>query len=413
VVIRSDAMQVAEPAAPYLEESDLESVQPGYQRTAAGIIPEDWRAIDLPSLCILQRGFDLTEATRKPGSVPVYSSSGLSYFHDKPMVNPPGVVTGRKGLLGRVFLIYEPFWPHDTTLWVKDFRGNEPQYVALILERFRLERLDAATAVPTLNRNNLVGHFVPVPGTNTEQRAIVEALSDAEELLGALDAQIGKKRAIQQAAMQQLLTAKTRLPGFHEKWKTKKIIDIARPSGERNHSSAQLPVLSCTKHVGFVESLRYFKNQVFSDELGSYKVIRRGEIGYPANHIEEGSIGLQDLYDAALVSPIYVVLSPISTINSYFLHRLLRLDTYRHVFASATNSSVDRRGSLLWPDFSQIGVKVPPRDEQDAIATVLSDMDAEIAALESRRDKTRGIKKGMMQQLLTGRIRLVKPKAAA
>src|SRR5262245_23615610 len=94
----------------------------GYKQTEVGVIPEDWEVIDLARLCTLQRGFDITEATRVTGTVPVYSSSGLAYYHNKAMVSTPGVVTGRKGILGKVFLINEPFWPHDTTLWVKDFK---------------------------------------------------------------------------------------------------------------------------------------------------------------------------------------------------------------------------------------------------------------------------------------------------
>ena len=125
-------------------------VKAGYKWTEVGVIPEDWKAIDLSCLCSMQRGFDITEATRIPGTVPVYTSSGRSYFHNKVMVAPPGVVTGRKGILGKVFLINEPFWPHDTTLWIKDFKSNHPAYVALVLQNFHLERLDAATSVPKL-----------------------------------------------------------------------------------------------------------------------------------------------------------------------------------------------------------------------------------------------------------------------
>jgi type I restriction enzyme S subunit len=137
-------------------------------------------------------------------------------------------------------------------------------------------------------------------------------------------------------------------------------------------------------------------------------VIRRGEIGYPANHLEEGSIGLQDLYDTALVSPIYVVFRVAEEVSSYFLHRLLKLDSYRQQFKIATTSSVDRRGSLRWPAFSDITVRLPPtKNEQIAISTVLSDMEHEIAALEARRDKTRDLKLGMMQELLTGKTRLM------
>ena len=254
--------------------------------------------------------------------------------------------------------------------------------------------------------------IVRFPPTVEEQRAIAKVLSDVDGLIGTLDALIAKKRAIKQAAMQQLLTGKTRLPGFTREWETRQIGDVVNLCSEKNNLAADIPVLTCSKHLGFVDSLSYFKNQIFSNDLSDYKIIRRGQIGYPMNHVEEGSIGLQDLYDVALVSPIYVVCSPRDGVNSYFLHRLLKLDFYRQEFAKATTSSIDRRGSLRWRAFSKIRVTLPPIDEQGAIASVLSDMEAEVAALERRRDKTRAIKQGMMQQLLTGRVRLVKSDAA-
>ena len=263
------------------------------------------------------------------------------------------------------------------------------------------------TATPIISKSVFSEFVFQVPPLS-EQRAIAEALSDVDGLLNALDALIAKKQAIKQATMQQLLTGKTRLPGFSGGWETKQIGDVVSLCSERNNLGADIPVLTCSKHLGFVDSLSYFKNQVFSKDLSGYKIIRRGQIGYPINHVEEGSIGLQDLYDVALVSPIYVVCSPKKDINSFFLHRLLKLESYRQEFANATTSSINRRGSLRWPAFSIIHVTLSPIDEQVAIAAVLNDVETEIAALEKRRDKTRAIKQGMMQQLLTGRVRLVK-----
>ena len=232
-------------------------------------------------------------------------------------------------------------------------------------------------------------------------------MGDADALIESLEQLLAKKRQIKKGAMQELLTGKKRLPGFSSEWNTKKIAEVATACMEKNALAEDLPVLTCSKHLGFVDSLSYFKNQVFSKDLSGYKIIRRGQIGYPANHIEEGSIGLQDLYDVALVSPIYVVCCAKEGTNSYFLHKLLKLDSYRQEFAIATTSSVDRRGSLRWPAFSEIVVNLPHIEEQAAIATILSDMDAEIAALEARLSKARQIKRGMMQELLTGRTRLV------
>jgi type I restriction enzyme S subunit len=252
--------------------------------------------------------------------------------------------------------------------------------------------------------------LIPLPPI-LEQRAIAAVLSDVDALLDSLERLIIKKQALREGAMQQLLTGKVRLPGFSQPWQEVTVGEIARLSSTRNLAGEALPVLACSKHTGFVDSLRYFKNRVFSKDLTNYRVIGRGEIGYPANHVEEGSIGLQDLYDKALVSPIYVVFAVVDSVNSYFLHRLLKLETYRQRFRNATSASVNRRGSLRWPEFSRITVNIPRIDEQDAVSEVLRDMDMEFKSLIDRRNKIYAIKQGMMQALLTGRIRFVEPAA--
>jgi type I restriction enzyme S subunit len=263
------------------------------------------------------------------------------------------------------------------------------------------------TSIAHLPKDKFESVPIPLPPTKAEQRAIAAALSDTDALIESLTQLLAKKRALRMGSMQELLTGKARLPGFYGEWETKRIADIASPSSEANDAGEPLPVLTCSKHLGFVDSLGYFKNQVFSKDTSGYKIIRRGQIGYPANHIEEGSIGLQDQYDVALVSPIYVVFSVNRGVNSYFFHRLLKLDSFRKKFEAATTSSVDRRGSLRWPAFSEITMSMPSSGEQDAIAAVLRSMDAEIVALEAKLTKARQLKQGMMQELLTGKIRLV------
>ncbi|MFC8530299.1 restriction endonuclease subunit S [Nocardia sp. NPDC057227] len=245
----------------------------------------------------------------------------------------------------------------------------------------------------------------------TEQAAIVGTLDDATELITRLARLIEKERKLHKGLMQGLLTGATRLPGFSAPWRRTTLETLLAPRKERNADRSSFEVLSCTKHLGFVRSLDYFKNQVFSRDLSGYWIIRRGDIGYPANHVEEGSIGVQDLYDVGLVSPIYVVLRPLAGVNSFFLQRQLKLEKYRQEFAKVTNASVNRRGSLRWPQFSQIEVWVPSYDEQSAIAEVLRESEGQIRLLELRHRKAVDVKQGMMQELLTGRTRL--PEVAA
>src|ERR1017187_7298327 len=110
-----------------------------------------WRRSTIGAEATLQRGFDITAKDFRPGSVPVISSSGRSGCHDTPMVKGPGVVIGRKGTLGTVFYVETDFWPHDTTLWVKDFHGNHPKFVYYFFKSLRVMHLDVGTANPTLN----------------------------------------------------------------------------------------------------------------------------------------------------------------------------------------------------------------------------------------------------------------------
>ena len=129
------------------------------------------------------------------------------------MVKSPGVVTGRSGTIGKVHFIEKDYWPHNTSLWVTSFCGNDPKFIYYLYTYVDLARLHSGSGVPTLNRNDVHQHMVACPPL-AEQRAIAEALSDVDGLLRTLEALVAKKRAIKQAAMQQLLTGKTRPTGI-------------------------------------------------------------------------------------------------------------------------------------------------------------------------------------------------------
>ncbi|MER7791651.1 restriction endonuclease subunit S [Streptomyces sp. NPDC097640] len=165
---------------------------------------EDWvngRFIDLAHL---QRGFDITVAEQRVGSVPVVSSSGVSSFHDVPKAKGPGVVTGRKGKLGDVYYLDSEYWPHDTSLWVTDFKGNDPYFVALYMRAMRLEQFDAATSVPTLNRN--IVHRIPVIFPRlSRQIEIVERVKAQNVKVAAIGGEIAKLNAIKRGLVNDLL----------------------------------------------------------------------------------------------------------------------------------------------------------------------------------------------------------------
>ena len=147
-----------------------------------------WVTTTIGEQATLQRGIDITQKQQTAGTVPVISSGGISSFHNVAAVSGPGVVLGRKGTVGTVFYVASDFWPHDTTLWVKDFHGNDRRFVYYFFRSItrNLSALDVGTANPTLNRNHVHPLQVEWP-TLTEQRTIVE-------ILGALDDKIELNR---------------------------------------------------------------------------------------------------------------------------------------------------------------------------------------------------------------------------
>lgn len=146
----------------------------------------EWRETTLGAVCELKRGYDLPARERVAGGVPIVSSSGITGYHSTAKVRGPGVVTGRYGTLGDVFFIVEDFWPLNTALYVRDFKGNDPHFVAALLQSLDLGRNDGAAAVPGVNRNHL--HLLPVlcPDTITQRRIGL--------LLSTLDALIENNR---------------------------------------------------------------------------------------------------------------------------------------------------------------------------------------------------------------------------
>lgn len=152
----------------------------------------EWRHTTWGEVITLQRGYDITKKEQAlNGSVPVVSSGGISSYHDRAINDGPGVIIGRKGTLGRVHFVDGPFWPHDTTLWVRDFKGNDPRFVFYALKTFDPEFLNVGSASPTLNRNHL--HPLPVywPAKLEDQQAIAKALGALDDKIAANDRLVG------------------------------------------------------------------------------------------------------------------------------------------------------------------------------------------------------------------------------
>lgn len=193
-----------------------------------------------------------------------------------------------------------------------------------------------------------------------------------------------------------------------KEWEIRSLGDFSREINMRYAKNKPAPILSVTKHKGFVDSLEYFKKQVFSKDLSNYKMVEKNDFAYATIHLEEGSLGLLQHLDNGYVSPMYTVFRIDSTVNSQFLYRLMKTERYLQKYASLGEGTVNRRKSILFDNLKKLKVPLPPLFEQNKIVSILSKMDLMLDYNSKIIEKTQNLKKGMMTQLLTKGIRHTK-----
>ncbi len=170
-----------------------------------------WELKMISEIAPLQRGFDLPNRNLRLGLYPVIYSNGMLNHHITFKVKGPGVVTGRSGTIGKVTFVEKDFWPHNTSLWVTSFKGNDPKFVFYLYTRIGLERFATGSGVPTLNRNDVHSFKVKIPLNKDEQETIAQILIDLDAEIEALERKLAKYKQIKQGMMQSLLTGKVRL----------------------------------------------------------------------------------------------------------------------------------------------------------------------------------------------------------
>lgn len=176
---------------------------PGYE--------SPWIGKRLRDIAPLQRGFDLPYSELAEGHVPAVFSNGINAYHRVAMVKGPGIVTGRSGTIGKLHYIDSDYWPHNTTLWVTDFKGNNPRFIYYLLHLVNWTDYMTGSGVPTLNRNDVHTKIISIPEDAEEQKAIAAILLSMDSEIEALGKKVAKYRQVKQGMMQQLLTGKIRL----------------------------------------------------------------------------------------------------------------------------------------------------------------------------------------------------------
>jgi len=429
------------------------ALRAGYKQTEVGVIPEDWDCVSFHALASPVRnaivggpfGSDLVSADYVNYGVPVIRGQNMSggrylqgpYVYvskqkartlEANLARPGDVVFTQRGTMGQVSLV--PTEPYDQYLVSQSqmkvtLKPSQaiPDFAYCWFDSERGQRSiqlnTIQTGVPHINLGILKGLQVPHPPVS-EQRAIATALSDVDALLSKLDALIAKKRDLKQAAMQQLLTGQTRLPGFNGEWETKRLGDVGdclrgvTYKGDSDlwpHDTAQTKRLLRSNNVQNAAVVFEDMQFVNSDRVSGHQLLRPNDIlicmanGSKALVGKAGLFSVSDGYGYTFGAFMGCFRSNTAASNSSFVFYLFQTGRYRNYINNLlAGSSIN---NLSPGSIESLEFDVPTLPEQTAIASVLSDMDAELTALEARRDKTRALKQGMMQELLTGRIRLV------
>lgn len=400
--MKEDAVRDASPA--YLVEAETagtEDVPPGYKGTEIGLVPKDWGISRIDQHVSITTGAKNTQDKVEDGAYPFFVRSQSVERINSFSFEGEAVLTAGDGVgTGKIFhYINRRFDVHQRVYRISDFSESldGKYFFYQFSSRFydRIMGMTAKSSVDSVRRETIAGMPIPVP-TLIEQRAIATALSDEDALIESLDRLIAKKRAIKQAAMQQLLTGQTRLPGFTGKWETKRFGEVLE---RKNLKSYQ------------IQTTDYRKS-------GKYPVVDQGQ---------EEVVGFTDREDKVFSCPTagVIVFGDHTCIVKFVdfdfavgadgtqvlqakAGQCTRFYGYQLEYNGVQPTGYNRHFKFL----KEKTFPAPEREEQTAIATVLSDMDIEIEALERRRDKARQIKQGMMQQLLTGRVRLVDPESS-
>lgn len=422
----------------------MSAVRPGYKQTEVGVIPEEWEPLKLAAAASRSAnaivggpfGSDLVSADYSTAGVPVirgqnmgqkYVGGDFVFVTDEKAkqlsancASASDLIFTQRGTLGQVAICppqdHEKYLISQSQMKIALDRLNyDPEYFYYYFSSPAGQKqiFDSAiqTGVPHTNLGILRQYQLPVPRKKDEQRTIAEALGDADALIEALEALIAKKRDVKQGAMQDLLTGHRRLPGFQRKWEVKRLGECASFFKGKGLPKSVISTTGAFPCIHYGELFTFYGmtiKEVASRTNACTDVFfsRADDVLMPTSDVTPRGLAKAScllLGGVVLGGDTLVIRPDPSHLVGSFLAGQVR---YRdeQVLKLVTGSTVFH---LYASDMRKFEFPLPSVDEQRAIASVLSDMDAEIAALEDKLTKARAVKQGMMQVLLTGEIRLV------
>ncbi len=407
-------------------------MKPAYKMTEVGVIPEDWLVKSLGELGRFKNGInkgasDFGHGFPLVNLLDVFGIPKLcTSVTDLGLVNSGDterkVYDLKKGDLLFVRSSVKPEGVGLTTLVPADFPktvfsgfllrfrdfgelADEIKEHCFLQAGFRRRLIAASTVSANTNINQHALKKLPIwyPSSKPEQRAIATTLSDVDALLGALDRLIAKKRDLKQATMQQLLTGQTRLPGFSGEWEVIEFGDVAEIRNRKVLASTAPHGTRCVELDAIGQANGRLYGWIEANGPSAKYRFEAGDVlfGRLRAYLKKY---WKATFSGICSTEIWPLIPKNARLVAGFLYQVVQTNSFIETAGVSYGTHMPRSD---WGVLSRFPVALPLPEEQSAIATILSDMDAEIEALEARRAKTRDLKQAMMQELLTGRTRLV------
>ena len=338
----------------------------------------EWKDIIFDDFCRLNRGFDLPNDNIVEGDVPVVASSSIKAFHNVAKVKGPGVVTGRSGTLGIVQYIEQDFWPLNTSLYVKDFKGNSPKFCFYVLQMMHLENFNAGAGVPTLNQNHLHKLKIKVPATYDEQEKVASGLSNYDTLI---DINTKRIKLLEESARELYKEwfVRMRFPGYEqtkfvkgipEGWKYMRIDEFAELSAGSDKPK------DFSEFVTDDYKVPVFSNGITNDGLQGYT---REEPYVP-------------------IVRLVVLMPQKNRLPLIFMYHLID-----SIPIFGTGASQEQ---LTVPDFSKVKVLVPTKNLTNIFSEIVKPLYTELNLLKDTNNNLSSTRDRLLPRLLNGELKV-------
>ncbi len=386
-------------------------------------VPNGWSKVEFDNFTTLQRGKDLTKAEFREGTVPVAGSNGVIGYHDTAIARAPGITVGRSGSAGKVTVYEEDFWPHNTSLYVRDFHGNDPYFAGFLLGSLNLARFKTGASVPTLDRNSFKTLPVLVPPL-PEQKKIAHILSTVQRAIEAQERIIQTTTELKKALMHKLFTEglrnepqkQTEIGPVPESWEVRKLGDIATTISKG--SSPKWQGFQYTESgILFVRSQNVGSGKMLLDdraylptsfnEKEKRSILQSGDIliNLVGASIGRVALGTDEIEGGNCNQAVgFVRLKGAVSLKQLIVYFLLspwgqeQMRRQKKDIARANLSLLDVRG---------FEIPIPSTDEEiDEVARALVTLEEKTAAHERKRDQLQDLFRTLLHELMTAKTRV-------